>query len=421
MTLNKTILLIISGSIAAYKSAELCRLLKKQGARVIPILTKGGSQFITPLTISALCEEKCYMDLFSLTDEAQMGHIRLARTPDAIVVAPASANFIARINHGMADDLASSVILASNKPIFIAPAMNPFMYENQATQDNISNLQKRGVQLITPDAGDTACGETGIGRMAEIEMIYQQLEQYFAKQSHSSIGALSGALAGKKVTITAGGTSEPIDPVRIITNRSTGMQGFLIAKILNEAGASVTLIYGNVTQKIGALPDNITKIHAETADDMLQQVEQSLPCDIFISAAAVSDWKMQDYSHEKIKKQKTGDTATHQITLTETVDILKHIAHHTTMRPALVVGFAAETENLKQHSQAKFLAKNCDMMIANQVGADTGFGNSDNAIYFLQKDGGNNANNGIKTEQWQKLNKAQIAEQLRQKIIGFFD
>ena len=419
MTLNKTILLIISGSIAAYKSAELCRLLKKQGAQVIPILTKGGSQFITPLTLSALCGEKCYMDLFSLTDEAQMGHIRLARTPDAIMVAPASANFIARINHGMADDLASSVILASNKPIFIAPAMNPFMYENQATQDNISNLQKRGVHIITPDAGDTACGETGIGRMAEIEVIYQQLEQYFANQRHSSISALAGALAGKKITITAGGTSEPIDPVRIITNRSTGMQGFLIAKKLNEAGASVTLIYGNVTQDIDALPENIKKIHAETADAMLQQVEESLPCDIFIAAAAVSDWKMQDYSHEKIKKQKNddaSDAATHQITLTETVDILKYIAHHTTMRPALVIGFAAETENLQQYAETKFLAKNCDMMLANQVGADTGFGNSENAIYFLQKDDDNH----IKTEQWQRLNKANIAEQLCQKIIGFF-
>ena len=409
MTLNKTILLIISGSIAAYKTLELCRLLKKQGARVIPILTKGGSQFITPLTVSALCGEKCYMDLFSLTDEAEMGHIRLARTPDAIMVAPASANFIARITHGMADDLASSVILASDKPIFIAPAMNPFMYENQATQANISHLQKRGINIITPESGDTACGEVGIGRMAEIEVIYQQLEEYFANQSYQ--------LSGKKIIITAGGTSEPIDPVRIITNRSTGKQGFAIAKQLSEAGASVTLIYGNVTQDANRLPDNIKKIHAETADAMLQQVEQALPADIFISAAAVSDWKVRDAHQQKIKKNdddKGG--ATYQLNLIETVDILKHIAHHQTMRPSLVIGFAAETENLTQYAEAKFIAKNCDMMIANQVGAKTGFGETENAIYFLQKE----SDNAITTEQWQSLSKADIAKRLCEKIIEFF-
>ncbi len=233
------------------------------------------------------------------------------------------------------------------------------------------------MNIITPTSGDTACGEIGVGRMAEIEVIYQQLERYFANQVESLSGAPIVSLAGKKIIITAGGTSEPIDPVRIITNRSTGKQGFEIAKQLSEAGASVTLIYGNVTQDIGALPVNITKIHAETADDMLQQVEQALPADIFISAAAVSDWKVRDASPQKIKKNdddKGG--ATYQITLTETVDILKHIAHHQTMRPSLVIGFAAETENLTQYAKRSLSAKNCDMMIANQVGGNIGFGDS---------------------------------------------
>ncbi len=417
MKLNKTILLIVSGSIAAYKTPELCRLFKKQGVEIIPILTKGGAEFITPLTLASICEHKCYQDLFNLTDEAEMGHIHLARTPDAILIAPASANFMAHIAHGMATDLATSVILATNRPVFIAPAMNPFMYENMATQENINILQKRGFHMIAPESGFMACGEEGMGRMANLNMIHQTLCDYFAHHVAQQSGQKK-PLTGKTAIITAGGTAEPIDPVRVITNRSTGIQGFAIADSLAKYGASVTLIYGNVTQDPQMLHPDIVKIHAPTADAMHQQVEENLPADIFISAAAVSDWKVKDYQTQKIKKQysATNDNL-YQLTLIANPDILKEISSlKNANRPKLIVGFAAETDNLQDYATQKFIKKNCDMMLANQVGNDTGFGVNNNQIYFLEKDSQEN----IISEQWTSMSKEKIAETLCQKIIKFF-
>lgn len=384
---NTSILLIISGGIAAYKSLELIRLMRKAGASVRCILTSGGAQFVTPLSVSALCEEPVYQDLWSLKDESEMGHIRLSREADLILIAPASANMIAKMAHGMADDLATTTLLAADKPIIIAPAMNHKMWENPATQANIATLKSRGVRVIGPDEGDMACGEYGVGRMSEPDTIMQALS------------VRDGALSGYKALVTSGPTYEPLDPVRFIGNRSSGKQGHAIATALAQAGADVTLITGPVS-----LPDpaGVKTIHVETAAEMLKSCEAALPCDIAICAAAVSDWGPEQTAPQKIKKSGAAPA----LKLKENADILKTLSHHK-KRPALVIGFAAETENLLDNARAKLKAKGCDWILANNV-AENDFGGDANHIIWLSH---------RLQEDWGQNSKTALAERLAQKIV----
>ncbi len=391
---NKNVLLVISGGIAAYKSLELIRLIRKSGGSVRCILTSGGAQFITPLAVSALSENETYTDLFSLKDETEMGHIRLSREADIIVVAPASANMIAKLANGIADDLASTALLAANKQILLAPAMNHEMWNNPATQDNIRKLTSRGINTIGPVEGDMACGEFGMGRMIEPEEILGTILDFFFERPLKGLSAL----------ITSGPTFEPIDPVRFIGNRSSGKQGHAIAAALYEAGASVTLVSGPVNEKP---PVGIKIINIETAAEMLGAVEKSLPADIFISAAAVADYAPAAPSAQKIKKQ-LGKAAP-AITLRENPDILKTVSGHK-KRPTLVVGFAAETENLVENAKTKLKTKNCDWILANNVSENL-FGSDENQVYLITSS---------KTEEWEKQGKRAIARRLAAKIGEYF-
>ena len=390
---NKNILLVISGGIAAYKSLELIRLIRKSGGTVRCILTSGGAQFITPLSVSSLSENETYTDLFSLKDETEMGHIRLSREADLIVVAPASANMIAKLSNGIADDLASTALLAANKQILLAPAMNHKMWNNAATQDNLEKLKSRGFKFVGPVEGDMACNEFGMGRMAEPEEILRSIFSFFFEQP----------LIGKTAIVTSGPTFEPIDPVRFIGNRSSGKQGHAIAQALLESGASVTLISGPVNEKP---PAGVKLIEIETANEMLAAVEKSLPADIFIGAAAVSDWSPAP-SAQKIKKQ-PGKPAP-AINLRENPDILKTMANHQ-KRPALVVGFAAETENLLENAKSKLKSKNCDWIIANNVSENL-FGSDENQVYLVTS---------TSTDEWKKQGKRAVAQKLAAKIGEHF-
>ncbi len=390
---GKNILLIISGGIAAYKSLELIRLLKKSGAQVRCILTKGGEQFVTPLSVSSLSEEKVYTDLWSLTDESEMGHIRLGREADLIVIAPASANMIGKMAHGLGDDLASTTLLAADGPILIAPAMNPHMWNNPAVQENIHTLEKRGIKRIGPADGDTACGETGTGRMAEPEKIFDTIISHFQNDS----------LFGYKAIVTSGPTYEPIDPVRFIGNRSSGRQGHAIAASLAASGAQVTLITGPV-----ALPDppGCTVIHVETANEMMDAAQKSLPADIAVCAAAVADWAPAKPHNGKIKKR--GDKSPPQINLTENPDILTSLSK-SPQRPALVIGFAAETENLLEAAREKRLRKGCEWIMANNV-SEKVFGEEENHVYLVSENG---------EEEWPRATKQKIADTLTDRITEF--
>ena len=390
---NKNILLVISGGIAAYKSLELIRLIRKSGGTVRCILTSGGAQFITPLSVSSLSENETYTDLFSLKDETEMGHIRLSREADLIVVAPASANMIAKLSNGIADDLASTALLAANKQILLAPAMNHKMWNNAATQDNLEKLKSRGFKFTGPVEGDMACNEFGMGRMAEPEEILRSIFSFFFEQP----------LIGKTAIVTSGPTFEPIDPVRFIGNRSSGKQGHAIAQALLESGASVTLISGPVNEKP---PAGVKLIEIETANEMLAAVEKSLPADIFIGAAAVSDWSPAP-SAQKIKKQ-PGKPAP-AINLRENPDILKTMANHQ-KRPALVVGFAAETENLLENAKSKLKSKDCDWIIANNVSENL-FGSDENQVYLVTS---------TSTDEWKKQGKCAVAQKLAAKIGEHF-
>ena len=390
---DKNILLVISGGIAAYKSLELIRLIRKSGGNVRCILTSGGAQFITPLSVSSLSENETYTDLFSLKDETEMGHIRLSREADLIVVAPASANMIAKLSNGIADDLASTALLAANKQILLAPAMNHKMWNNAATQDNLEKLKSRGFKFTGPVEGDMACNEFGMGRMAEPEEILRSIFSFFFEQP----------LIGKTAIVTSGPTFEPIDPVRFIGNRSSGKQGHAIAQALLESGASVTLISGPVNEKP---PAGVKLIEIETANEMLAAVEKSLPADIFIGAAAVSDWSPAP-SAQKIKKQ-PGKPAP-AINLRENPDILKTVANHK-KRPALVVGFAAETENLLENAKTKLKSKNCDWILANNVSENL-FGSDENQVYLVTS---------TSTDEWKKQGKRAIAQELAAKIGEHF-
>lgn len=395
---NKRILLIISGGIAAYKSLELIRLLKKSGAQVRCILTQGGSQFVTPLSVSALSGEQVYTDLWSLKDETEMGHIRLSREADLIVVAPASANIIARIAHGMADDLAAATILASDKPLMVCPAMNPMMWENTATKANIETLKKRGIKIIGPAAGEMACGETGHGRLLEPEEILADIQK--------TLSPTGRGLKGLRAIVTSGPTHEALDPVRFVANRSSGKQGHAIAKALADLGADVTLITGPVT-----LPDpkNVKTIHIETAVQMLETCQKLLPADIAICAAAVGDWAPETYQTTKIKK--TSDTAM-TLSLVKNPDILSTLSTTERFRPRLVIGFAAETDNVIENAKSKLAKKGCDWLVANSVSPENpAFGTDENQVYFLASG---------KMEEWPRMSKDDIARKLCDKIVDVF-
>nr|MDP9127064.1 bifunctional phosphopantothenoylcysteine decarboxylase/phosphopantothenate--cysteine ligase CoaBC [Pseudomonadota bacterium] len=367
---GRRILLIISGGIAAYKSLDLIRRLKEAGAATPCILTGGGAKFVTPLSVAALSEEQVYTDLWSLTDEQQMGHIRLSREADCIVIAPASANHIAKMAHGLADDLASTVLLASDKPVLIAPAMNPSMWAHAATQANIATLIQRNVTVLGPALGLTACGEEGQGRMNEPADILAALGSLFSAP---------GRLTGKRALVTSGPTIEPLDPVRFLGNRSSGKQGHAIAEALAREGAETTLVTGPCSL---ADPPGIKTVHVETAVEMLAACENSLPADIAVCAAAVGDWRPARTATEKLKK----GVAAPALQLEENPDILATLAQTSNRRPALVIGFAAETSDMLKHASDKLTSKACDWLIANEVGPAKGFAQDDNDVTLLRRD-----------------------------------
>jgi phosphopantothenoylcysteine decarboxylase / phosphopantothenate---cysteine ligase len=391
----KRILLIVSGGIAAYKALELVRLATKAGYGVTAVLTEAGSQFVTPLSLQALTGAKVYQDLFSLTDESEMGHIELSRAADLVVVAPATANILAKMAAGLCDDLASTLLLATDKRVLVAPAMNVRMWEHAATAANIALLQKRGVLVVQPDEGPMACGEYGPGRLAEPPVILAAIE-----------AALNdGPLLGKHAIVTSGPTHEPIDPVRYLANRSSGKQGHAIAAALAAQGARVTLISGPVS-----LPDpfGMELVKVETAREMFAAVQAALPADIAVCAAAVADWHVKEASH-KLKKDGSGKPPA--LDLSENPDILATISIPGPQRPALVVGFAAETEKLEEHATAKRARKGCDWLVANNVGGTGIMGGDENEVLVITAAG---------TESWARMGKAALAQKLADKIGEVF-
>ncbi len=396
MLRGKRVLLIISGGIAAYKSLDLIRRLRERGADVRAVLTRAGEQFVTPLSVSALTEDKVYTDLFSLTDEAEMGHIQLSRNADVLVVAPASADILARMAAGMANDLATTVLLATDKPVLAAPAMNVRMWQHPATQSNLEVLRDRGVMIVGPNEGDMACGEYGPGRMAEPLEIVAEVSNFFQ--------TASGPLAGRRALVTSGPTHEPIDPVRYIANRSSGRQGHAIAIALAEAGAEVTLVTGPVDLPE---PPGLTTVPVETAREMLAACQSALPADIAVCAAAVADWHVADAANQKLKK--ADGQATPTLALSENPDILATLSKSGPERPAVVIGFAAETEDVVAHAQAKLARKGCDWILANDVSPAVGtFGGDRNTIHLVTPDG---------VEDWPTLSKRDVGRRLVQTII----
>ncbi|KQW69071.1 bifunctional phosphopantothenoylcysteine decarboxylase/phosphopantothenate synthase [Phenylobacterium sp. Root77] len=390
---DKRILLIVGGGIAAYKALELTRLLRKAGVGVRPILTKAGEQFVTPLSLAAISEDKVYSELFSLTDEAEMGHIELSRSADLVVVAPATADLIAKAAHGHANDLASTTLLATDKRVLMAPAMNVRMWEHPATRRNISELKGDGVLFVGPDEGAMACGEYGFGRLAEPPAI-------FAAIMAALEGPAARPLAGKRAIVTAGPTAEPIDPVRVLTNRSSGKQGFAIAKALADLGAEVTLVAGPVAVPT---PVGVKRVDIETAREMLAACEAALPADIAVCVAAVSDWRPQSAAGTKMKKGADGPPA---ITLVENPDILATLSSSVN-RPRLVVGFAAETNDVETYAKAKLAKKGCDWIVANDVSVAGTMGGDDNAVSIVTKDG---------VERWDRTAKSEVARKLAERM-----
>lgn len=399
MSSGKRVLLIVGGGIAAYKALELVRLLRKRGISVRAVLTKAGEEFVTPLSLSALTEDKVYTALFSLTDEAEMGHIQLSRSADLIVVAPATADLLAKMRAGLAGDLASTLLLATDTPVLAAPAMNVRMWTHAATQENVKVLTERGISFIGPDEGDMACGEFGPGRMAEPAAI--------AEAVAVQLDPAAKPLAGKRAVVTSGPTYEPIDPVRYIANRSSGKQGHAIAAALAAAGAEVTLVTGPTREPD---PAGVTVQHIETARQMLAGVEAALPADIAIFAAAVADWRVAEEATQKLKKNGSGDIPS--LAMTENPDILKTISELGGKRPALVIGFAAETENVIPHATEKRTRKGCDWIMANDVSPATGtFGGDANTIHLITGDG---------AEDWPTLTKKEVAVKLAARITEHF-
>ena len=395
------ILLIISGGIAAYKSLELIRRLRDRGATVQVVMTAAARQFISPLSAATLSGQAVRDDLFSLTDEAAIGHIELSRAADLIVVAPASANILARMANGLADDMATTVLLATDKRVLAAPAMNVRMWLHPATRRNLERLRDDGVVIVGPDSGPMACGEFGPGRMAEPAAIIEAIETTLAAEAASSPSLQgrpsdSGSLGGRHVIVTSGPTYEPIDPVRFLGNRSSGRQGHAIAQAAVGAGARVTLVTGPVGLSD---PTGAEVVHVGSARDMREAVEAALPADAFIAAAAVADWRAENVAHQKIKKNAKESPT---LTLVENPDILAEVAKKTIMRPAVVIGFAAETENITANAMAKLQRKSCDLIIANSVaeGSST-FGGETNQVQVIDARG---------VELWPPMTKAEVAD-----------
>jgi phosphopantothenoylcysteine decarboxylase/phosphopantothenate--cysteine ligase len=390
---GKRVLLIVSGGIAAYKALELVRLLSKAGCGVTSVLTKAGAAFVTPLSLQALTGQKVYTDLFSLTDESEMGHIELSRAADLVVVVPASADILAKMAAGLADDLATTLLLATDKRVLVAPAMNVRMWQHAATEHNLATLAARGVLIVQPDEGPMACGEFGPGRLAEPPVILAAIAR--------ALGA-GGPLAGKHAIVTSGPTHEPIDPVRYLGNRSSGKQGHAIAAALSLLGAKVSLVSGPV-----AIPDplGVNTVQVETAAEMLAAVEAALPADIAVCAAAVADWRAQAQAPHKIKK--TGD-APPALRLTENPDILRRLSTPGPLRPKLVIGFAAETQDLEQNAAAKLARKGCDWIVANNVGGTGIMGGAKNQVTLVTRDG---------SEAWPWMDKQELARKLAGRMI----
>ena len=392
MLSGKRILLIVGGGIAAYKALDLIRRLRERGAEVVPVLTRGGAEFVTPLSVSALAGRKVFTDLFDLTDEAEMGHIELSRSADLIVVAPATADLMAKMAHGHADDLASTLLLATDTPVLLAPAMNVRMWQHPATQRNIATLKADGIGFVGPDVGDMACGEHGPGRMAEVPQIVDAIGAALA----------DGPLAGRRVLVTSGPTHEPIDPVRYIANRSSGAQGAAIARELAALGAEVVFVTGPATVPP---PGGVDVIRVETAQEMLAAVEGALPADAAIFAAAVADWRVVGASTRKIKKGAGGTPA---LEFAENPDILATVSAMEAGRPRLVVGFAAETCDVIGHATAKRARKGCDWIVANDVSHATGImGGTENAVTLITGDG---------EEEWPRMGKREVARKLAERI-----
>lgn len=391
---GKRILLIIGGGIAAFKSLDLIRRLRERGASVTPVLTQAGAEFVTPLSVSALAGTKVYRDLFDLTDEAEMGHIQLSRSADLVLVAPATADLMAKMAQGLANDLASTLLLATDTPVMIAPAMNVRMWDHPATQRNLATLRGDGIAVIGPNDGDMACGEFGPGRMAEPLEIVAALE-----------GALGGGpLAGKRVLVTSGPTHEPIDPVRYIANRSSGAQGTALGTALAALGAEVVFVTGPADVPP---PAGVQVVKVQTAQQMLQAVQAALPCDVAVFAAAVADWRVASASDRKLKKTKDGMP---KLEFAENPDILAAVSQMTEGRPGLVVGFAAETNDVIEHATAKRARKGCDWIVANDVSPETGImGGHENAVHLISDAG---------VEDWPRMGKDAVAQKLAARIAA---
>ena len=393
---NKKILLIICGGISAYKSLEIIRLLKKRGATVKTILTKSAKEFVTPLSVASLSQEKVYDDLFSAENESEMNHISLSRWSDLILVAPATANTISKLSKGSSDNLASTVMLASDKDIFLAPAMNVRMWEHPSTKENLNKLKKYGYKIIGPEIGDMACGEFGEGKMTEPNEIISQIESYFLNLNKNK---------KFKALVTAGPTYEYIDPVRFITNKSSGKQGFELAKALSKKGFETTLILGPTNLKI---TNDINLIQVETADEMFKATQNNLPTDVAIFSAAVADFKIKEKKREKIKKRDYVN-----LNLEKNIDILNNVSNHNSLRPKLVIGFAAETHNIEENSKKKLIEKNCDWIIANDVSNKSiGFDSDFNEVTILYKD------KKIDDEKLYMKKKSEIADEIIDRVVS---
>lgn len=394
MLVGKKILLIIAGGIAAYKSLELIRRLRDQGASVIPVMTQSAKEFVTPMSVSALAGHAVHQDLFDLTTEAEMGHIQLSRSADLIVVAPATADLMAKMATGQANDLASTLLLATDKPVLIAPAMNVRMWDHSATQRNIATLQTDGIRFVGPNDGDMACGEFGPGRMAEPAEIIDSIHRQFAQ----------GPLKDMRIVVTSGPTHEPIDPVRYIANRSSGAQGTAIAAALRDLGASVTFVTGPADIPP---PAGVKVVRVQSAQQMLEATQAALPAEVAIFAAAVADWRVTSASGSKIKKV---DGALPTLSLAENPDILATVSQLSNGRPRLVVGFAAETDNVVENAVAKRKRKGCDWIVANDVSPETGImGGQENQVILVTDDG---------TEAWPRMSKNETARELAKRIAA---
>ncbi len=394
MLVGKKILLIIAGGIAAYKSLELIRRLRDQGASVIPVMTQSAKEFVTPMSVSALAGHAVHQDLFDLTTEAEMGHIQLSRSADLIVVAPATADLMSKMATGQANDLASTLLLATDKPVLIAPAMNVRMWNHSATQRNIATLQADGIRFVGPNDGDMACGEFGPGRMAEPAEIIDSIHRQFAQ----------GPLKDMRIIVTSGPTHEPIDPVRYIANRSSGAQGTAIAAALRDLGASVTFVTGPADIPP---PAGVKVVRVQSAQQMLEATHAALPAEVAIFAAAVADWRVTSASGSKIKKI---DGALPTLSLAENPDILATVSQLSNGRPRLVVGFAAETDNVVENAVAKRKRKGCDWIVANDVSPETGImGGQENQVILVTDDG---------TEAWPRMSKNETARELAKRIAA---